>query len=203
MCLLFKTIFLHIISTVIVHEEEYCIHFLNHNRINWSAENISGFNCTYKLQYMATLWPYWDVFSFCRMFFLLSQEIQITVCFLKIMETFLGWILSFLLAVSIIIPPMTQWTDYCMHHLLFWYRFTWLKLLPLIMFEYFIWYILNFLLTDLEVCNNGEKTCLAYLRPLAILLSYEVPKKGNLLRLIPVGTMMNMMFSLISWHFSW
>lgn len=55
--------------------------------------------------------------SFCRMFFLLSQEIQIIEYFLKIMETFLAWTLFFSLVVIITIPLMTQWTDYCMHYI--------------------------------------------------------------------------------------
>lgn len=53
------------------------------------------------------------IFVICRMFFLSFLEIQIIGYSLKIMATFLAWILSFSLVVIFTIPLMTQWTDYC------------------------------------------------------------------------------------------
>lgn len=69
--------------------------------------------------------------SICRMFFLLFLEIQITGYFLKTTAVFPGLISSSSLVVIFTIPPMIQWSNYCMY------------------LTYFIWYeyyIFNFIL---------------------------------------------------------
>jgi len=69
--------------------------------------------------------------SICRMFFLLFLEIQITGYFPKTTAVFPGLILSSSLVVIFTIPPMIQWSNYCMY------------------LTYFIWYeyyIFNFIL---------------------------------------------------------
>jgi len=88
--------------------------------------------CCITVIFLFRIYQYKSEFSIsiCRMFFLLFLEIQITGYFPKTTAIFPGLILSSSLVVIFTIPPMIQWSNYCMYLTYF------------IWYEYYIFYFL-------------------------------------------------------------